>query len=112
MSRSPQEWSFLFSVAERRQAQGRAIPAAVRDMPEVAPRNAEYWQCFLHLSSQRQSGFSSNPITIESVATWCQMYQVAEWRRPIFWEVVSELDLTQRKLTKERRSNGNTEGNA
>lgn len=83
------------------------MPRAVMDMPSIEPEHEDYWTCYQHVSAQRQSGMGVNPVTVDAVVAWCDLYRVNAWRRPLFWEVVREIDAVERTLMEENRGSGN-----
>ena len=104
----------MAKLSAQRAKQGKPLPVAMRDKPQLREEHADYWQAFLELSGSRTAGFGPEPIQITSVMAWCQLYGVPQERWMSFWRVLRAVDAAYLKATadKEKAASGNTQSSS
>lgn len=71
-----------------------AVPPALETKPELGIELAVIFECFLDCETDRQAGFSVGPIPYRSVATWCQINQIADPDQiGEIWQIVHKADM-------------------
>lgn len=69
---------------------------------ELDPKHTDLWDAFIDLKQSASVGWSSDPISPDSVLAWCRLHGIPRWRWRTFWAVVHHLDGVARHALKER----------
>lgn len=72
-------------------ADGKKVPE-LENRPEVKGEYFWIWDIYISLHNQRQAGMAINPISIEAMARYFEMFDITGEEREFLFEVISKID--------------------
>jgi hypothetical protein len=96
------QWGDSYDKLKAMEDEGQIVPALERK-PEPYPDLTLAWRAFFELNSRRQVGFDYNPISMDAIIRWLDLYEIAGDDRIQIFELISIMDAYWLRREYERR---------